>query len=103
NPGQSSDIQAIIDYYGASNLTTILAQSTPHGLGVRKPALDLLLGGQPDSLKTIAQLASPVFQIDQNDPPLLILHGDQDPQMPVNQSLEIEGQYKKFKMDVQLD
>jgi acetyl esterase/lipase len=103
NPEQSSDIQAIIDYYGASNLTTILSQSTPHGLGVRKPALDLLLGGQPDSLKTIARLASPVFQIDQNDPPLFILHGDQDPQMPVNQSLEIEGQYKKLKLDVQLD
>ena len=29
---QSSDVAAIVSYYGASNLTTILAQSTPHGL-----------------------------------------------------------------------
>ena len=46
---QSSDVQAIVVFYGASNLTTILAQSTPHGLNVRVPALELLLGGQPDA------------------------------------------------------
>ncbi len=34
----SSAVQAIVDLYGASNLTTILAQSTPHGLNVRRPA-----------------------------------------------------------------
>ena len=44
---ESSDVQAIIFYYGASNLTTILAQSTPFGLNVREPALERLLGGPP--------------------------------------------------------
>src|SRR5262245_26558003 len=28
---QSSDVQAIVVFFGASNLTTILSQSTPHG------------------------------------------------------------------------
>ena len=46
---QSSDVAAIIDYYGASNLTTILAQSTPFGLNMRRPALELLLGALPDA------------------------------------------------------
>ena len=40
---QSSDVQAIVDFFGPANLTTILAQSTPHGLSVRVPALELLL------------------------------------------------------------
>ncbi len=48
HPSQSSDVSAIIDYYGASNLTTILAQSTPFGLNMRRPALELLLGALPD-------------------------------------------------------
>src|SRR5262249_25782566 len=48
NRGQSSDVQGIISFYGGANLTTILQQSTPHGLRVREPALDLLLGGSPD-------------------------------------------------------
>lgn len=90
----SSAIQAIVDLYGASNLTTILAQSTPHGLSVREPALDLLLGGQPSAVPELARLASPVFHVDASDPPLLLLHGDQDPQMPINQAHELQGAYE---------
>ncbi len=90
----SSDVQAIINLYGASNLTTTLAQSTPHGLSVRKPALDLFLGGQPEAVPELARLASPVFHVDAHDPPLLMMHGDQDPQMPINQSHELAGAYQ---------
>jgi acetyl esterase/lipase len=100
---QSSDVQGVISFYGGANLTTILKQSTPHGLSVRVPALDLLLGGQPDDLPALARLASPVFHVDRNDPPLLLLHGDQDPQMPVNQALELAGAYQKVKAPVQLE
>ena len=100
---QSSAVQGIISFYGGANLTTILKQSTPHGLSVRVPALDLLLGGQPDDVPALARLASPVFHVDQNDPPLLLLHGDQDPQMPVNQALELVGAYQKAKAPVQLE
>jgi len=92
--GESSDVQAIISFYGMSNLTTILAQSTPHGLKVRVPALQLLLGGQPEEKPELARLASPVFHVNANDPPLLLFHGDQDPQAPINQSHELQGRYE---------
>jgi acetyl esterase/lipase len=98
---QSSDVQAIISFYGAANLTTILSQSTPHGLDVRVPALNLLLGGQPNEFPELARLASPVFHVDAHDPPLLLLHGDQDPQMPINQSHELCGAYQKAKAPVE--
>ncbi len=101
--GQSSSIQAIVSFFGASNLSSIIAQSTPFGLNVRRPALDLLLGRQPDTVPELAQLASPVSHVSKASPPLLLLHGDQDPQMPVNQSLELEGAYKKLGLDVTLD
>jgi len=91
---QSSDVQGIVSFYGASNLETILAQSTPHGLSVRVPALKLLLGDVPEKHPEIARLASPVAHVDRNDPPLLLIHGDQDPQMPVNQSLELQAEYE---------
>lgn len=100
---QSSSVQAIVSYFGASNLTTILAQSTPHGLSVRKPALERLLGAFPENAPELARLASPVFHVGSNDPPLLLLHGDQDPQMPVNQSLELQGAYEKAGLEVDLD
>jgi len=98
----SSDVQAIVSYFGASNLTTILAQSTPFGLGVRTPALKTLLGALPQDDDKIARLASPVFQVDASDPPLLLLHGDQDPQMPINQSHELEGAYRALGLDATL-
>jgi acetyl esterase/lipase len=93
-PAESSGVQAIVSYYGMSNLTTILSQSTPHGLKVRVPALQLLLGGQPEDQPDLARLASPVFHVDAQDPPLLLIHGDQDPQAPINQSHELEGKYE---------
>ena len=95
---QKSDVQAIISLYGMSNLTTILAQSTPHGLEVRVPALQLLLGGQPQDVPDLARLASPVFHVDEHDPPLLLIHGDQDAQAPVNQSLELQGRYEALRL-----
>jgi acetyl esterase/lipase len=100
---ESSAVQGIISFFGGSNLTTILKQSTPHGIAMRVPALDLLLGGQPDAVPALARLASPVFHVDANDPPLLLLHGDQDPQMPVNQSLELLGAYRRENLSVQFE
>jgi acetyl esterase/lipase len=94
-PGQSSAVQAIVSWFGASNLTTILAQSTPGGLEVRIPALRRLFGGSPEQKPELARLASPVFHVDGKDPPLLLLHGDQDAQMPINQMHELDGAYAR--------
>lgn len=91
----SSQVHAIVSFYGAANLATILAQSTPHGLSVRVPALQLLLRDPPDKNPELAKLASPVTHVDGKDPPLMLIHGDQDPQMPINQSHELTGAYQR--------
>ena len=101
--GESSEVQGAVSYYGASNLITILDQSTPHGLGVRIPALQLLLGAQPEDDPEIARLASPLFHVDSSDPPLLLIHGDQDLQMPINQSHELDGRYQELGLSTQLE
>ncbi len=100
---QSSDVHAILSYYGASNLATILAQSTPQGLEVRVPSLEALLGALPDQAHELARLASPVAHVNQSAPPLLLLHGDQDQQMPIDQSYELEAAYKSRGLDVHFD
>ncbi|MEO2017825.1 MAG: alpha/beta hydrolase [Fuerstiella sp.] len=100
---QSSDVQSIVSFYGAANLQTILSQSTPHGLSVRVPALELLLGGQPIDQPDLAKLASPVAHVDASDPPLLLIHGDQDPQMPINQAHELHGKYKQLRLTVDFE
>jgi acetyl esterase/lipase len=96
---RSSDIQSVVAYYPATNLMSILRQSTPFGLNVRVPALQLLLGDQPDRVPELARLASATTHVGASDPPLLIFHGDQDPQMPINQSHELHGLYTSLKLD----
>lgn len=98
--GESSAVQAIISLFGASDLTTILSQSTPQGLKMRVPALELLLGGQPGAKPELARLASPVFQADRHSPPLLLIHGDQDPQMPIDQAHQLHDRYKALGLPV---
>ncbi len=100
--GASSDVQGIVSLYGASNLISILGQSTPHGLSVRVPALELLLGGRPEQQPELARLASPVFHVDPSDPPLLLLHGDADNQMPLAQSEELAAAYERLELPAQL-
>lgn len=100
--GESSNVDAIVSYFPATNLTTILAQSTPFGVNIREPALKRLLGAAPKDNEALAKLASPVFQVDRGDPPLLLLHGDQDPQMPINQSHELEGAYERQGLQAEL-
>jgi acetyl esterase/lipase len=100
---ESSSVQAVIDFFGPSNFLTILTQSTPHGLSVRAPALKLLLGKPVEEVPDMAKKASPVYQVDSTDPPMIIVHGDQDIQVPVNQSLELVAAYKKNNLPVQLE
>ncbi len=99
---QSSDVQVIVSYYGASNLESILSQSTPKGRDFRIPALKLLLGDTPDKKPELAKLASPVTHLDKNDPPLLLIHGDADPQMPPQQSQELAKAYESLGLPVTL-
>ncbi|HMB72346.1 MAG TPA: alpha/beta hydrolase [Gammaproteobacteria bacterium] len=99
----SSDVQAVISYFGASNLTSILDQSTPFGLNLRQPAIELLIGGTLEEQVNLARFGSPVFQVDEDDPPLLLMHGDQDPQMPINQTHELHGVAKEHGLDVHFE
>lgn len=99
----SSSVQGIIDFFGPTNLSTIMAQSTPHGVGVRGPALEQLFGKKLELLKNELIAASPITHVSKNDPPLFICHGDQDPQVPINQSIELYGKYKELGLPVQME
>lgn len=101
-PHEPSAVAGIVSFYGASNLRSILGQSTPHGLSVRVPALRLLLGGLPEEHPQAAALASPVTHVTADDPPLLLIHGDQDPQMPLQQAEELQQAYRQAQLPVEL-
>ncbi len=71
-------------------------------MSVRVPALQLLLGGQPEEKPDLAKLASPVAHVDPTDPPLWLIHGNADPQMPIEQSRELASVYRSHGLPVEL-
>ncbi len=99
----SSQVQGIIDFFGPGNLSTIMSQSTPHGIAVRGPALALMFGKPLEQSKDDLMKASPVSYVTSDDPPLFICHGDQDIQVPINQSIELYGSYRALGLKVQLE
>jgi acetyl esterase/lipase len=102
-PEISSSVQACLDFYGPTNFLTILNQSTPHGLNVRLPALAILLGKPLEQSTEMAKLASPFYQVDATDPPIFIVHGEQDNQVPINQSIELLSAYKNLNLKAQIE
>lgn len=100
----SSEVQAVIDYSGPANLRTILHQSTAHGVSVRAPALEALLGRPVDdpAIAELVTLASPALQVGPNAAPLLIMHGVQDNQVPINQSIELQQAYERAGRPVEV-
>jgi acetyl esterase/lipase len=102
-PEISSSVQACLDFYGPTNFLTILNQSTPHGLNMRLPALAILLGKPLEQASDLAKLASPTYQVDASDPPIFIVHGEQDNQVPINQSIELLSAYKNLNLKAQIE
>ncbi len=80
---QSSAVCAVIDQYGPTDF--LLAAKTP-GYQRGASAITLLLGGPLATKAELAQQANPITYASAADPPFLILHGDADPLVPVNQS-----------------
>lgn len=101
----SSDVQAVLDYAGPTNLHTILHQSTEHGVNVRAPGMEGLLGKPVDdpSIKHLGDLASPALQVGDKAPPLLVMHGVQDNQVPINQAIELQQAYLRAGRHVEAE
>jgi len=85
----SSRVQAVIDMYGPADFTV----NFPGGYSRLK---DKVFGGFD------AALASPVTYISADDPPFLILHGDQDKLVPFEQSWVFQKQLLSANVPVTL-
>jgi len=86
----SSKIQAAAPWYGLHNLISIVEQQQPERRESRRSRLARALGnGQSyDNLLDEARAQSPITYIDADDPPVYLMHGDQDFGVPLAQGTE---------------
>lgn len=92
---RSSRVQAVIDFYGPSDLVRFV--ETPGYGAHRMPESpeSKLLGGPVLENKDRAAAASPVTYASRDDAPFLILHGAADPTVPPNQSEALHAVLQK--------
>jgi acetyl esterase/lipase len=83
---QSSRVTCVVDFFGPSDMLTI--GDYPSRLDHKSPTSpeSLLLGGPLLEMKDAARSASPTTHATEDDPPFLIVHGDNDQVVPFNQS-----------------
>lgn len=98
NPEISSRVQAVCDFFGPSDLLTLSAQSSADTAVQHddpgSPASQLIGGPLQQNVEK-AKAASPLTYVTPDDPPFLIVHGDDDRYVPVSQSWELQGMLLK--------
>ncbi len=91
---QSSRVQAVVDWFGPSDVTQIGgSHDRPDS-----PEAKLLGGPVRDNLEKAAR-ANPITYVSKDDPPFLIMHGDQDRVVPFSQSELLLDALKKADVD----
>jgi acetyl esterase/lipase len=102
NKEASSRVQAVCDFFGPTDLTKMAEQTTVKGPidhdSPNSPE-SKLIGGAIQMNKDKAKRANPIEYATKDDPPFLILHGDQDPLVPHKQSEILHEALKKVGVD----
>lgn len=75
--------KGVINFYGPADLYAFHGDETGYKVDSVTSSVSLLLGGSPMDLPGRAKYASPASYVDGGDPPVLILHGDRDPIVPL--------------------
>lgn len=101
----SSKVQAVCDWYGPIDFTLMNKQTTVKG-PIDHDAKDApeakLIGGPVQDNKEKSDKANPMKYISKSTAPLLILHGDKDPLVPVGQSEMFQDALAKAGCDSKL-
>lgn len=98
NPDQSSGVQAVVDYFGATDFL-LRARTQPEKTEEPGSVAYDYLGGPVSEKQGLARLASGALFVSPDDPPLLVVHGDADKVVLIDQSERIVLAYRKIGLE----
>ena len=96
----SSRVQAVCDWFGPTDFTRMSKFPGTMDHDAADSPESLLLGGPVQKNRDKAARANPVTYVTKDDPPFLIMHGDKDPLVPLNQSELLADALKKAGVEV---
>jgi uncharacterized protein len=91
----SSRVQAAVSYFGVSDLTAQFPSDTV-------PVIVKFLRGTRDEKPDLYRKASPIHYVSKDDPPLLLVHGENDEVVPFDQSVRMAEVYRRMGLPVDL-
>ena len=94
----SSRVQAVCDFFGPADFTKMSSFPTKMDHDSPDSPESKLIGGAVQENKEKARRANPITYVTKDDPPFLIVHGDKDPLVPLNQSEIFYEALKKTKV-----
>ena len=106
NMSYSSRVQAVCDVSGPSDLVRLYqdaSQSSGDKSGKAMSAVAALVGGSAEQNQTNAIAASPIHYVSKDDPPFLIIHGENDSTVPVTQAESFAAALKAAGVETTLE
>jgi acetyl esterase/lipase len=90
NLDQSSRVQCVVDWFGPTDFTKMGGWHDDANSPEAK-----LIGGPVNDKKELAANANPITYVSKDDPPFLIMHGEDDNVVPINQSKLLDEALRK--------
>lgn len=100
NTDASSEVQAVVDFFGPSDFL-LRTRTQPSKTESASGSVYKLLGGKASDKQELARLASPAHHVGKGDPPLLVLHGENDRVVLIDQAQAMVDAYKQYDLDVE--
>ena len=98
----NSDVQAVCDWFGPIDLLKLVKYDAEEGEYKVHPIVDQLLGVTGVRRVDAAREASPLTYLTAKMPPVLIMHGDRDRLVPIEQSKIFIARLKELDVDSRL-
>jgi len=105
NSSFSSRVQAVCDMAGPSDIVQFyetVSSSNDGMAGIAKASIEQFLGGSVERNRAKAIAASATTYVSKDDPPFLIIHGENDMSIPVSQGEVLASKLKAAGVQVTL-
>lgn len=92
---QSSRVQAVVDFFGPTHFIKMCDFPSTMDHAAADSPESQLLGAPVKEIPEKVKAADPITYVSTDDPPFLIVHGDEDPLVPHNQSVILHKALEK--------
>ena len=99
---QSSRVQAIVAWFPPTDMLNWGSADGYKAIAERRPGFFKEMFGEVKDLEAQLRAISPIYQVTKDDPPVLLIHGDKDTTVPLQQSEVLKAKFEEVGLPVEL-